>query len=499
MIRVNSRLKLRQEDEALLYQAEKNNFAFGQCGEIMCLQPQYAQDFRADSREILWDEIYEECYLVSRYKDILLRWDKFNFLIENILVKAEFCGRKQEAVALMEQMLLRQEEYLWIEEAGCPVLLYKNEGICHNVLNIFAEQLGAAFCRAGQEVEYFDTEKEELEELTRFIGRHFRAVIGMQTYLFDVKLNDGSFLHDHIAGPKYNFVFDHPVWMRNHLTAVPKDFYVITHDMNYVKFIQEYFHLKAYLLPPAGELVQRKDLPRIYDISFVGAYSDYYSEVLSMHAMPREVRFIANHFLTELRRNTNFTAEEALREVYRKKGEEPDREAFLAILWEIRRVYYCAMHYYRYRIIKKLLEAGIQIDVFGETWQNCPLHVYPNLVCHPEVNYEESVQVWQQSKLSLNVMSWHKGGFTERMANIMLCRAALVTDDTTYLLGKYSPGEDIIVFRLDELDKLPGKVKEYLADDEKRQKLAENGWRKACSNETWDVRARKLLMLHEEF
>ena len=85
------------------------------------------------------------------------------------------------------------------------------------------------------------------------------------------------------------------------------------------------------------------------------------------------------------------------------------------------------------------------------------------------------------------------------MANIMLCRAALVTDDTTYLLGKYSPGEDIIVFRLDELDKLPGKVKEYLADDEKRQKLAENGWRKACSNETWDVRARELLMLHEEF
>lgn len=499
MKRINSRLKVRQEDEALFYEAEKNHLTFSDCGDILCLQPWYPESFEDNSWPSLWDEIYEECYLASRYKDILLKWDKFNFLVESILEKSEVCNRKQDAVALLEEMLLRKEGYLWIEEAGCPVLLYKNEDICHNVLNIFAEQLGAAFCRAGQEVEYFDTEKEEFQELTRFIGRHFRAVIGMQTYLFGVKMNDGSFLHDHIIGPKFNFVFDHPVWMKNHLSSVPNNFYVITHDMNYVKFTEQYFFQKSFLLPPAGEMVQLKDLPKIYDISFVGAYSDYWSEVLSMHAMPREVRFIANHFLTELRRNTDFTAEEALREVYRKKGEEPDKEAFLAMLWEIRRVYYCAMHYFRYRIIKKLLEAGIQIDVFGETWQNCPLLVYPNLVCHPEVNYEESVTVWQQSKMSLNIMSWHKGGFTERMANIMLCKTALVTDDTTYLHGRYIPNQDLIVFRLDELEILPEKLKTYLEDEKKRQQIAENGWRKACRNETWDARARDLLKLQEEF
>ena len=487
MIRKNSRLKVRQEDEALLYKAEKCNLSYGECGDIMCLQWSCLQESVEEMSGILWEEVYEECYLVSRYRDILLKWDKFNFMIENILEKAQICKR-EEAAVLMEQMMLRQGDYYWIEEAGCPILLYKGEDICYDVLNKCAEQLGAAFERNGQEVEYFDVGTEEIQELTRFIGKHFRAVIGMQTYLFEVKLEDDSFLHDQIRGPKYNFVFDHPVWMKNHL----KDFHVITHDINYLRFIEKYYHLDSCLLPPAGAVVPLGNWPKSYDVSFVGTYRDYWSEVLQMHAMDRRVRFVANRFLLELRKHTCFTAEEALMEVYRKKGLQPGDEEFLSMLRELRRVYYCVMYYYRYHIIKELLEAGLRIDVFGESWQTCPLRIYPNLVCHPGVGYEGSIQVWQQSKLSLNIMSWHKGGFTERMANIMLCKTALVTDDTTYLHGRYTPDEDLIVFHLDELEKLPEKLKRYLEDDRQRQEIAENGWKKACQYETWDVRVREM-------
>lgn len=492
MTRVNCRLKVRQEDEVLFYQAEKNNLDVEECKGILCLQPINSDKVEAGSVDDLWKEIYEECFLVSRYKDVLLNWDRFNFLIENILEKAEICNKKLEAVALMEQMLLRSEEYLWIEEAGCPVLLYKSDDVCHNVLNIFAEQLGAAFERAGQEVEYFDTETEEINDLNKFRGRHFRAVIGMQTYLFGVRMMDGSYLHDYIIGPKFNFIFDHPVWMRHHLTNVPKNFYVITHDINYVQFTQHYYHHKTYLLPLAGQIVTLEDLREIYDISFIGTYGDYWNQALLIHEMPREIRFIANHFLLELRKNTNYTAEEALAEVYRKKGYQPTDEEFLEMLWELYRPYFCAVYYYRHCVIKSLLDAGLRVDVFGETWQTSPLSVYPNLVCHPNVRYEEAVRIWQQSKMSLNIMSWHKGGFTERMANIMLCKTVLVTDDTSYLHGRYASDEDLIVFRLDELKTLPQKLKMYLENEEKRHGIAERGWRKACCNETWDVRERIL-------
>lgn len=492
MRRINCRLKVRRRDEEILHQAEKNDSDLDECEDILCLQSKDSEILAVGSAENLWNQIYEECYLVSRYKDILMKWDKFNFLIESILDKAEICNKKQEAVVLMENMMLRKAEYLWIEEAGCPVLLYKGEDICYNVLNIFIEQLKDAFLRANQEVEIFDVEKEGIQGLERLMGRHFRAVIGMQTYLFGVKMENGSYLHDYIKGPKYNFVFDHPVWMKNHLTNVPSNFMVITHDVNYIKFIEQYYHQKACFLPPAGDAVKLEDLPEKYEISFIGSYGDYWNEVLLIHAMPREIRFIANRFLLELRKNTDFTAEKALMEVYRKKGNRPSEEEFLETLWEIRRVYYCAMHYYRHHIVKVLLDAGLQVDVFGDTWLTCPFKTYPNLICHPKVNYEECIQVWQQSKLSLNIMSWHKGGFTERMANIMLCKTVLVTDDTAYLHGKYVPDEDLIVFHLDELEKLPERLKKYLADKDKRHKIAENGWKKACRNETWDVRVRKM-------
>lgn len=498
MTRTNCRLLARQRDEAIFYQAEKYDIDLEECEDISCLRPNDSEILSEGSVENLWKEICEECYLVSRYKDMLLKWNKFNFLVESILEKSEICNRKQEAVEWMERMLLRQEEYLWIEEAGCPVLLYRGEDICYNVLNVFIEQLRDAFLRAGQETEIFDVEQEGIQGLGRLMGRHFRAVIGMQTYLFGVKMEDGSYLHDYVKGPKYNFVFDHPVWMKNHLMNVPGNFYVLTHDWSYVTFITKYYHQQAYLLPPAGSMVRQENRQKKYDISFVGSYGDYWSEVLRLHALPKDIRFIANRLLLELRKNTDLTAEEALSEVCRKRGYQPSEDEFLIMLWELRRVYYCVMHYYRYHIIKELLDADLRVDVFGDTWQNCNLNVYPNLICHPKVDYEESVQVWQQSKLSLNIMSWHKGGFTERMANIMLCKTALVTDDTTYLHGRYTPNEDLIVFRLDELDRLPGELKEYLADDERRERIAENGWRKACRNETWDSRVKELLRFCEE-
>lgn len=493
MERINYRLKVRREDEAFLYAAEKYNLDFSECKNICCLMPKDLNVRAEDTGEKLWEEVYEECYLVSRYREILLKWDKFNYLVESILEKAERCNRKPEAAALMEQMMLYQGDYFGIEEAGWPILLYKGDEVCHRVLDGFAEQLGEAFEHSGQEVEYFDLEKEGIYGLARLAGRNFQAIIGMQSPVFWVKMENGMYLHDYIKGPKYIFIFDHPVRMKEYLSNVPKNFHVLTHDTNYVRFIENYFNYRAYFWPLAGKEVQLENLPKIYDISFVGTYNDYRKEMRLIHSLPREIRFMANHFLRVLRKNPNLTAEEALSEVFDKKGHRPSKEEFLERLWDLRAVLYCVIHYYRYRIIKQLLDAELQIDVFGENWQSSPLSVYSNLICHPDIDYEKNIQVFQQSKLSLNIMAWHKGGFTERMANIMLSKTVLVTDYTTYLHERYMSDEDLVVFQLNELEKLPEKLKCFLENDEKRLNIAANGWEKAHQYETWDVRVRDFL------
>ena len=440
-----------------------------------------------------------DCYVTGMYSHILQKEDLLNTVIMSILQDAEDYGRKTETLEFLEQMVSRKRSYWDIAEGSCPILVYTGEKICYNVLNIFAEQFGNALTQMGKKVIYFDSEEQSLEQLTEYMGQHFQAVIGIQTYLFSVKLNDGiHYVHEYIYGPKYNFSFDHPIWMRKHLEQHYDDFYILTHDSNYIEFLKRYYQQKAILFPPAG-IVEEKETKenRIYDLTFVGSYGNYWNEVLLIHRMEREKRFLANQFLFVMRKNPDYTAEKALeitlkkRQIYLSDGE------FFNLLYEFRRVIYCVMHYYREKTLREILESGIQVDVFGNSWSKSSLCHYENLVCHADVTVEESLEVWRKSKLSLNIMSWHKGGFTERMANIMLLGAVLVTDETSYLEGRYS-NEDIICFSLRNPSKMCQKIQKILDDEKMRHVMAENAKKKTLDNHTWKKRAEEFQNILDE-
>lgn len=435
-----------------------------------------------------------DCYLIGRYSVELQTEGVFDDVITALLAEAQTAGRETKTITFLEHMIRKDAEYWKLAEGSCDILMYKGDDVCHNVLNIFAEQFGRALSRAGKKVKYFDCEKQDIGELTLYMNQHFQAVIGVQSYLFSVKMKDEvHYLHEYIYGPKYNFIFDHPVWMRTHLKQQYPDFYVLTHDMNYVNFIEKYFHHNAILFPPAGMMsddIQEKE--RIYDLTFVGTYGNYWNEVLLIHQLDRKKRFLANHFLLIMRKNPTLTAEGALQEVLKLRGMILSDDEFLELLYDLRRVIYCVMHYYRNRVLRCILQSGIKLDVFGDSWMNCPLISYPNLICHPNVTVEESLDIWKKSKISLNIMSWHKGGFTERMANIMLAGAVLVTDDTTYLMGKYTD-EDLLTFSLEEREKLPDKIKYLFDHEEYRKIIAQNGKQKTLLQHTWDKRAEQFL------
>lgn len=434
-----------------------------------------------------------DCYIVGKYSRRLQENGVFDAVLETVLCEAENAGRGQETLTFLEQMIKRQEAFWHIDDSTKPILIYKGDDICHNVLTVFAEQFGNALERVGKHVIYFDVSRREISELTDYMYQRYQAVIGVQSYLFSVKMKDGEhYLHEYIYGPKYNFVFDHPVWMRQHLEHHYRDFYVLTHDMSYVEFTERYLKQKAFLFPPAGMSTNSGELERCYDISFVGTYGNYWNEVLLIHQMERKQRFLANRFLLKMRKYPNMTSEDAFRSVLDDYGRRLSDEEFLQQFHGMRRVIYCVMHYYRDRVLRSILESGIQLDVFGDSWSYSPLRQYSNLICHPDVTVEESLTVWKQSKLSLNIMSWHKGGFTERMANIMLAGAVLITDSTSYLTKDYEEC-DLVAFDLTEREKLPEQIKYLLENEEERNKIAENGERKTMKYHTWDRRAEEFL------
>lgn len=493
---INERLKVGQKYELVLRIAQNGPVLFEEIAEEATGDTSFVllDDEEWLKREQGWKT---DCYVVGKYSQELQKAGVFDVVVTAVLNDAMQAQRYDETILWLEKMLAKQKEFQEIDRMTCPILIYKGDDACYNVLTVFAEQLGMALERAGKRVLYFDMSVEQLENVTRYMHQRFCAIIGVQSYMFTIKMQDEQhYLHEYIHGPKYNFIFDHPIWMKNHLGHHLDDFCVLTHDINYVNYVKKHFDYNALLFPPAGiESAEPESSQKEYDLTFVGTYHDYRKQVLAIHEMGPEKRFFANHLLRILRKNTEMTAEVAFDKVVEERKMVLSEEAYQEWFYDMRWVFFCVTHYYRERVLKSLLEGGIRVDVYGANWNNCRLNKFPNLVRHSDITVEESLAVWKKSKLALNIMSWHKGGFTERMANIMLAGAVLVTDDTTYLHGKYDD-KDMLIFHLQEPEKLVEKIKALLGDNELRNSIAENGRKRAKEEHTWDKRAEQFLKLN---
>lgn len=384
-----------------------------------------------------------------------------------------------------------------------PILLYKGVDICYNILNVFAEQFGEALKKQGCEVLYYDVEKEGLSGLAQYAGQEFTAIVGFQTYAFDPYLESRKcFLHDLFGGLKFNFQLDHPIWMRAHYEKGPRDYYVLTHDRHYQAFIKKYYRgvKDALLLPPGGVKPEAavSGAMKTKDLIFLGTYNDYRELLGLIRKSDRNTRFLAGAFLLEMTKYPNQTAEDALRKVLFQRHHPVAEKDFLNVMDSLKPMINCVMIYYREKVVRTLLDAGISLIVFGESWKKAPFADHPLLSVVPSVSPEESLKELACAKLSLNVMAWHKDGFTERIANSMLYRSIVVSDRSTCLEEQYKDGEELILFDLMDLSRLPDQIRTLLQDDKRREEIAERAYQRAIAEDTWDQRAALFLMYCEE-
>ena len=80
----------------------------------------------------------------------------------------------------------------------------------------------------------------------------------------------------------------------------------------------------------------------------------------------------------------------------------------------------------------------------------------------------------------------------------MLQKALVITDKTAYLENNFTDGEDILLFDLNHLQEIPARIKELLTCEEKRKRIADNGFKKALQQHTWKNRVVKILEMIEE-
>ena len=448
-----------------------------------------------------WENYRKQCYFLARNEKQYLKDKTFDQKVQEVLtlIDMEEESQKNKALNYLEEMITFGPAYGKAEEEFSPVLIYKSESICYGVLNYFADKMAEGLQELGIPVEIFDCRERPLEDLIPLSEMTYRAVLGIQTYFYSIQLQNGECLHDRFAAPKYIMQFDHPIAMHNHWMKAPKDLTVLIHDRNYQNFLQKYYgnRLKTVLFAPGGEECS-KQLEKKYDLSFVGTYHSIEEPMESARLLNRMYQGLGRRLLKRMKHHPNETYEASFEAVCQEMGCRFQGEEQLQLLFEAKQAYYVVMFYYRQKVLQSLLDSGVEIHVFGDSWKQKIWSGYSNLILHPEVTVEESLEIYAQSKISLNIMSWHKDGMTERIANAMLNHSLVVSDQSTYLQETYGNNQEMILFDLENYANLSDRIQKVLQDEERRKDMVQRAYVHAKEKDTWVQKAKEFMQVVEQ-
>lgn len=442
-----------------------------------------------------WESWRTDCYIVGKYQQEMIEQGCFDLVVSDLLTQVMQWSESKAAINLLESMISHTQEYFEIDDNTSPFLIYRGADTCYNVLNLMADELVGALRQCHQRVEIYDVDKGNEYGITKYIGRHFKAVIGIQSCLFTVKTGDKkTYLHDLIIGPKYNILLDHPAFVKEIIMEGPQNYYLLLHDRNYISFAEKYFkNISGSVYFPCAGVTSGQSAEKCYDISFIGTYRDYRESLKEIRSWEKNKRFLGARFLRIMKRNPDYPAEIAFKEALEYYRINVSDEEFLNLFYEMRECCFCMMRYWREKVVVTLLEEGLEIHVFSETWKNCPINENDALICHPALDIISSLKIMQKSKISLNVMSGHKDGLTERVLNGMLCRSVVFSDKSVALEQNFVNGEDCVFFSLNALCELPLMLKKILEDERRLKTIVENGYKKAKMKHLWIHRVEQLV------
>lgn len=425
-------------------------------------------------------------YIIRHYMQMLKENNRLDETFLHFVHIAKQLGMADEFHKAMNTFLEDITEYRRITSDTAPCLIFVGDETCYGVVADFANLLADEFVRLGQAVittndRYGDYNKLPLEIL---LNQNYKAIIGFQSPALE------SDTFQQMTGNRYQFWFDNPIFSSDFFHKTSKQTHILCQDADYARFIRMHFGLEnSVQFPPAGEDIGIKQDERdeIYDLVFIGSY-------ISLPKANYEDDFCLK-FHQYMLSHTECTVEQGIRNLWQAQGVEYDEQKFMQHIEKLQPVCFELLQNYRHRVVESILSAGIKLHVFGDSWKKYQGAGYENLIFHPQVIGEEALHVWGQSKIGLNIMNGHKDGMTERIANIMLSGACCLSDETSYLKEHFQDGEDIVLYRANDLEQLPNKIRYLLQHKEERERIARAGREKALREHTWHKRAEVLLEL----
>lgn len=393
----------------------------------------------------------------------------------------------------------------------------------YDTIDLFIAALSQAFEQMGCTCHVLDT-REKTEFMPKLknilINEHVDAVVTFNNIGYNLSFSEGKNIWDEKGISYINILMDHPFHYANPLKHAPETSVVFCTDRNHVEFLRRFYpNIKRVdFMPHAGmeaDLSEHASPGSCYlcsngegyhppmeersiDVLYAGGLSKYVAEGLvpdlgeikefDAFALTREV-------LSDLTSHPNKTTESAIESYFSSIGKDYTDKELNHWITELRFIDSYATSFYREQSVRFLVEAGIQVAVFGGGWDQCEWADNPNLLYGGKVLAPQVLELMNHSKIVLNTMTWYKNGIHDRIINGMLARAVVVTDTSDYLEEELAKAEKPFLepFYLTRMGELPEKVWKLLENETVMEELEEQGYRYARKNHTWMARAGYLL------
>lgn len=378
----------------------------------------------------------------------------------------------------------------------------------YDTLDLFTDKLREAFEEMGYASFVYDAQQERmskellvemLEECADAGGNceESFACVTFNNLGYNLDISDGRNLWEAYEVPYINILMDHPFHYEKPLRNAPETSIVLCVDQNHVRYIRRYFKniRQTDFLPHAGVELGSKHKPlveRNIDVLYAGALPIYtVSKMIPDLSSIQEVdgEEMAQEVLGELVRHPGKTTEDVITEYLRSRRNDISEKRIHEIIVQMRFVDSYATSFFREQTVRILVESGIRVTAYGVGWDQCDWSDNPYLDYRGKVLAPEILPLMNDSKIVLNTMTWFKAGSHDRVFNGMLAKAAVVTDDSTYMRKEFRDGEELVMFSLPELGALPEKVCSLFGHMDKAQEMAERGYLAAKENHTWKNRA----------
>ena len=394
-------------------------------------------------------------------------------------------------------------------------------------LEFFSVEMAAYLRSLGYEIFWYNLflSESSFDELWQYYNEHIDDEFAALTFNFEgLEGEKGLYTQkwnfwDYSGIQVVNIVVDHPLYYHKYIFSRPENYIQIDIDRVHVEYMNRFFpSVETYFIPSAGTEVNKdrmayKDgvyLPvkdRPMDIIFTGNYTPKHILRERIDNLEQDYIDFYENILKDVIANPDITidemAEKHLRKEFTDLTDEQLRDCMPGMMYVDLNVRF----HYRELAIRALVDSGLKVHTYGEGYNYIQCEHPENIIQHGSANSQQCLDKISQAKISLNVMPWFKDGAHDRVFNSCLNGAVSLTDPSAYMKELFTDGEDILFYDLnmlrdyeisgydtDIVRPMTERLKSILTDDDKLQKIADNGYKVCVDNKcNWHNVAQKLF------